>query len=263
MEKLVKASIKSPRFFGNVDVIVPFHGQYNQVVKLVSSILFHTRSNPYQICLVDDASPNTDIVKKIEKSIPKFNGFLPQLITVRNKERLGFGGSLLQGYRATSQPWIVFLHSDCLIEDGQWLASMGLSLLNLFSQKVGMVGARTNFPGNGGDQRLKVEKMKRNFGDDIILSDTYLPLYCVMCHRDLFNHIGGFIKCYPYTGYEDQELFYRMKKYGYKQAISYNSWVRHEGSATINALCKKNGRVKREVEKNYHLCLQDIKKLGA
>lgn len=79
-----------------------------------------------------------------------------------------------------------------------------------------------------------------------------------MCHRQLFDNIKGFVKSYPYGSYEDEELYYRMKKFGYKQAVSGNSWVFHHGGSTFNDL--KNEQLK-VVEQNRQKCIEDIRKL--
>ena len=82
-----------------------------------------------------------------------------------------------------------------------------------------------------------------------------------MCHRDLFKHIGGFIKSYPYAWYEDEELSHRMRKFGFKQGISTKAWIRHEGGSTIKYIWNKIKESKEIMENNRELCLSDIKKL--
>jgi GT2 family glycosyltransferase len=98
--------------------------------------------------------------------------------------------------------------------------------------------------------------------DPDIIATEFLPLYCAICPRNLFQKIGGFIKPYPYAMYEDEELAYRMKHYGFKQAISGKSWVHHDWGATISAIIKKRPDAKKVMEANYEKCLADIKKLS-
>ncbi len=234
-----------------VSIIIPFHGEYERVGRLVSSIWNATRSNPYEICLVDDCSPNSDFIASMKDQ--------PQVMNLRTPERIGFGGALKYGFDRTEQPWVCFLNSDCEIQDVNWLIAMGQSLLDLKEQGVRMVSSRTNNPGNLGDKRLKGKK--GDFINDVILEDTYLPLYCSMCHRDLFNHIGGFIKPYPYGWYEDEELAYRMRHYGFKQAISGKSWVHHEGSVTVKTVLKNDLKAKEIMNSNRDKCIADISSL--
>lgn len=238
-----------------VDIIIPFHGQYEKVTKLVESIMYATKSNPYQICLVDDCSPN-------EKFIEAWKD-VPQVVTVRTPHHMGFGGALRVGYDATEQPWVVFMHSDCVVEDQNWLIEMGKSLLKWKEARVPvkMVAPRTNNPGDdSADKRLKAPLREK--GDDMILaSDAHLPLYCVMCHRELFYHIGGFIKPYPYGWFESEELAYRMNRAGFQQGICGRSWVRHHGAATVKALLEDFPEVKATMEENRTRCLRDMKSI--
>lgn len=245
-----KAFSRSP-----VDIIIPFHGQYEKVTKLVESIMYATKSNPYQICLVDDCSPN-------EKFILDWKD-VPQVITTRTSHHMGFGGALRAGYDITEQPWVVFMHSDCVIEDQNWMLEMGKSLLTWKAKKipVKMVSPKTNNPGDASaDKRLKSPLRERT--EDVILQDTHLPLYCAMCHRDLFYHIGGFIKPYQYGWFETEELAYRMRKAGFYQGICGRSWVRHHGGKTIESLLEEKPEYKEIMEENRIHCLKDMKSLG-
>lgn len=236
-----------------VDIIIPYHGQYEKVYRLLKSIWISTRSNPYQICLVDDHSPNSEFIIGFEKA--------PWTKTKRNEERqLGFGGSLAVGFNETSNDFIVIMHSDCYVEDNRWLASLIRSYMALQRYKVGLVVARTNNPGTDADPRLRAEKNDPRV-QDIILEEGCVPLYCALCERSLFQHIRGFIRPYPYGWYEDEELAHRMRKFGLKQAISGNSWIGHEGGATFDALLKKDPTIKTILENNRLLCVQDLKSL--
>jgi len=88
-----------------VTIIIPFHGCYEKVSQLVKSILFATRSNPYEICLVDDCSQNRNFIDEMSN--------VPQVVAIRSDKHVGFGGALRIGFDRTRQPWVVFLHSDC------------------------------------------------------------------------------------------------------------------------------------------------------
>jgi GT2 family glycosyltransferase len=237
-----------------VDIIIPFHGQYEKVTRLIESILYVTKSNPYQIVLVDDCSPNTSYISNLKDT--------PQIVTFRTPKQMGFGGALQYAFNQTQQPWVVFMHSDCVVEDQGWLIELGKSLLRWRDSgvPVKMVSARTNNPGEQYDAGLKAAQRSKN--DDMILQEGCLPLYCAMCHRSLFKYIKGFIKPYFPCFYEDEELAYRMKKYGFKQGVCGRSWIRHHSGATVDALCTSNHKMKNLMEENRVRCLQDMKSLA-
>jgi GT2 family glycosyltransferase len=242
-----------------VDIIIPFHARYEKVSELIRSILISVKSNPYQITLVDDNSENKnfgeEIKKQFQKSTPE--GFKPQVQYLRSEEQLGFGGALKLGFEATKSPWVMFMHSDCLVEDPNFMISMGQSLLAWKRQgsPVKMVSAMSNNPGDC--EKAKSEGPAN--GKDVVLGEETLPLFCAMCNRDLFAYIGGFIRNYPYAWYEDEELSHRMRKKGLSQGICSKAWIRHQGGATINYVWKSKPESKEIMEGNRKLCLEDIK----
>jgi len=90
--------------------------------------------------------------------------------------------------------------------------------------------------------------------------ETHLTLYCFLCHRELFHRCGGFLKEYPYGFYEDVEFAWRMRKHGFKQAVCRNSWVHHDGMATIRSIWRRDPEIRKIMEEeNRERCLADLK----
>lgn len=251
-----------PFSMSRVDIIIPFHSQYEKVSRLIRSILLSVKSNPYQITLVDDCSENKSFGEEIKREFAKDTpaGYKPQLQYIRSEEQVGFAGALKLGFDATEQPWVLFMHSDCLVEDPNFMMDMGQSLLNWKREgkPVKMVSARSNNPCDL--EAAKADRM--NKGDkDIILGGETLPLFCAMCNRDLFQHIGGFLKPYPYAWYEDEELAHRMRSRGLLQGISTRAWIHHAGGSTIKYLWESKPNTKDEMERNRERCLADVRRL--
>lgn len=245
-----------------VDIIIPYRGAYDKVAQLIKSLIYNTRSNQFRVCVVDDCSPNSTFLDTA------FDGFV-NVKQIRNEEPLGFGASLEAGCQALAQepsglfPWLVFMHSDVEVVDGNWLISLGQTMQELKDSGVKMVGAMSDNP-TIDDPRFKAERRELTEGgrkDVVLTDDIYLPLYCVLCHRDLFPRIGGFIKHYPYAGYEDRELAARMRSYNYYQAICGKSWVHHEGGASKKWMLEKNPGLIKEMKRNENRWLQDVKNL--
>jgi GT2 family glycosyltransferase len=246
-----------------VDILIPFHAQYEKVSELIKSILLSVKSNPYQITLIDDASENKNFGEEIKNQFIRTTpqGYKPQVQYIRSEKQLGFGGALKLGFDATELPWILIMHSDCVVEDSNFMIQMGQSLLNWKKEgiPVKMVSARSDNPG---DCELAKAKALDKSEKDIILNNETLPLYCAMCNRDLFRYINGFIKPYPYAWYEDEELAHRMRKYGLLQGISTKSWIKHHGASTIKYIWDSNPQAKKIMENNRSFCVADIKRLN-
>lgn len=242
-----------------VDLVIPFHGQYARVTELLESLFRLTRSNYYTVCLVDDCSPNAQYVETVKRNVAKTSQRKDIFQSIRSDKQRGFAASCQIGYEATNSPYVCFINSDCRIEDSNWLRAMGESLLRLKSEGVRMVSPTTNNP-VGGDVAQYGEKFARAEDDVILTDDSYLTLYCFLCHRDLFPKCGGFLKPYPFGGYEDQEFATRMRHYGYKQAVCRSSWIYHEGEATFKNILRNNPAKVAEVSKNRQRCITDMKK---
>lgn len=265
LEKTQKSRPMEFKLFSRspVDILIPFHGQYEKVSELIKSILLSVKSNPYQITLIDDASENKsfgeDIKNQFLKTTP--NGFKPQVQYIRSEKQIGFGAALKLGFDATELPWVLIMHSDCVVEDSNFMIQMGQSLLNWKKQgvPVKMVSARSDNPG---DCRLAKSKILEKGEKDIILQSETLPLFCAMCNRDLFRYINGFIKPYPYAWYEDEELSYRMRKYNLLQGICTKAWIKHYGASTVKIVWETNPESKQIMENNRSLCIADMKRLG-
>lgn len=245
-----------------VDIIIPFHSQYERVSQLIRSILISVKSNPYQITLVDDCSENKSFGEEVKREFAKDApaGFKPQVQYLRSDKQLGFAGALKMGFDATEQPWVMFMHSDCVVEDPNFMMDMGQSLLRWKREgkPVKMVSARSDNPGDL--QLARAGRMDKD-DKDIVLGKETLPLFCAMCNRDLFRHIGGFLKAYPFAWYEDEELAHRMRSAGLLQGISTRAWVRHHGASTIKYLWETRPETKKVMEENRSLCLADLRRL--
>jgi len=219
----------NPFYMAPVEIIVPFYGEHSRVSKLIDSVFKTVHNNRYLISLVDDGSKNNYFVKYIERA--KLPG-----VRCLVQENKGFGSAVNLALKnpwnkGLNIDWVVIAHSDVFFEDANWLYNLGKSFNELKDKGVRMISPLTNNPvspssvlfGNRGEQK-----------EDVIF-DEYLPMYCALTHRDLFNQIG-LLKEYPYAGFEVEEFAARMKNKGYKQAVCGSSWVNHHGSATIKNL---------------------------
>lgn len=246
MEKVFKTKLASSYYdeyanpngflFAPVDIIIPFHNEHHKVSRLLQGIFGSIRTNRYQISLVDDGSTNEEFIDLFRK--------VPGVVSFRHEEQRGFGAALNTAIQRTKQPYILILHSDVEVRGGSWLSELGKTYNDLREKKVKMIGAMTNNPVVD-DERMICES--GNTVSDFILGDGFLPLYCALCKRELFNRVGLF-KEYPYAGGEAEEFAFRMRKKGYKQGVCGSSWVYHEGRGTLKNYDKDTGPNKRVQE---------------
>jgi len=215
-----------PFYMAPVEIIIPFHGEQARVAKLMESIFATVHTNRYLISLVDDGSLNKTFIKDIDKKK------MPGVRCFRTDENKGFGAAVnlaLKTPWSQKITWIAIMQSDVFAEENNWLSNMGETMNLLKGQGVKMVSPMTNNP-MVESSILTGQKSDRR--PDAVLTEGFLPMYCVLAHRELFNRVGPLKEC-PYAGTEAQEFAVRMRLLGYKQAVCGSSWVNHSGGATL------------------------------
>lgn len=232
----VNRTIQNSAFYmAPVEIIIPFHGEQARVTKLMESIFKTVHTNRYLISLVDDASENDVWIKEIDRAK------LPGVRCFRSEKQVGFGASVNLALRtpfSENISWVAVVQSDVFMDDCHWLSNLGESLNRLKNTGVKMVSPKTNnsvvgfnvLQGKKGDQK-----------EDVVLEKEYLPMYCILSHRELFKRVG-FLAEYPYAGTEAEDYATRMRALGFKQAVCGKSWVHHDGRATL-ARYDKNSKV--------------------
>lgn len=237
----------NPFYMAPVEIIIPFHGEQARVTKLIESIFKTVHTNRYLISLVDDASENDKWIKEIDRAK------LPGVRCFRSEKQLGFGASVNLALRtpfSETITWVAIVQSDVFMDDSHWLSNLGETLNRLKKSGVKMVSPKTNNSIAGFNV---LHGKKGDLRDDVILEDEFLPMYCVLSHRELFKRVG-FLAEYPFAGTEAEDYAKRMKNMGFKQAVCGKSWVHHDGRATLSRY-DKDGKVQeilRNVQEEYY-----------
>lgn len=242
----------NPFYMAPIEIIVPFHGEQARVAKLMESMFATLHTNRYLISLVDDGSINSSFIKDIDrKKIPGVRCF-------RTDENKGFGAAVNLALKTPwnkSVTWVAIMHSDVFAEENNWLSNMGETINLLKSSGVKMISPMTNNPMV--DFSFLTGK-KNEIRPDFVLDEGYLPMYCVLAHRELFNKVG-LLKEYRYAGTEAEEFAYRMKKLGYKQAVCGKSWINHSGGSTLSNF-SQNMKVQEILRKNKEEFISSVQK---
>ncbi len=240
---------KHPFFMEPVEIIIPFHGEQSLVTKLIDGIFKTVHANRYLITLVDDCSPNKHFVKQFEKAK------VPGLRCLRQETQKGFGAAinfaLNHPFRTRTQiNFVAIMHSDVSVDNTVWLSNLGTALQRLKPEGVKMVSSVTNNP-MVESKFLTAEKGESK--EDHILTEGYLPMYCVMANKELFKRVGPF-KEYPYAGLEVEDYALRMAKLGFKQAVCGSSWVHHKGGGTLSNFTENEDvqKILRNVKEEFY-----------
>jgi GT2 family glycosyltransferase/glycosyltransferase involved in cell wall biosynthesis len=222
-----------------ISVVIPVYGHLDFTLSCLASIVRHPPSAPYEIIVVDDASPDAsaDVLAAV-----------PGLRLVQNPENLGFIGACNAGAKAARGRFVCFLNNDTQVLPG-WMDEM----LGTFAREtgVGLVGAKLVYP----DGRLqeaggiiwrdangvnygRLDDPRRpefNYARDV----DYCSGACITLETSLFRELGGFDAHFAPAYYEDTDLAFRVRQHGLRTVYQPLAEVVHfEGISSGTDLTK-------------------------
>lgn len=210
-----------------VSVIVPIHGKLPYTLACLRSIARHGASAPFEVIVVDDASPDDSAAM-----LAQVDG----LRLLRNERNLGFIGSCNAGAAAARSEYLLFLNNDAQVTPG-WLDR----LLDCFAEEpgCGIAGSRLAYP----DGRLQeaggivyADGSAWNYGRFENRDDPrflyrreadYVSGASLMIEAALFRQVGGFDARYAPAYCEDMDLAFAVRAAGRRVIYQPESLVVH------------------------------------
>jgi len=211
-----------------VSVIVPIHGKLPYTWACLRSIARHGADAPFEVIVVDDASPDASAV-----TLAQIGG----LRLLRNERNLGFIGSCNAGARAARGAYLLFLNNDTQVTPG-WLDR----LLDCFAEEpgCGIAGSRLAYP----DGRLQeagglvyadgsawnVGRFENRDAPRFLFRREvdYVSGAALMIEAALFRAVGGFDPRYAPAYCEDMDLAFAVRARGRKVLYEPSSVVIHD-----------------------------------
>lgn len=210
-----------------VSVIIPVHGKLNYTLACLRSIARYGAKAPFEIIVVDDASPDATA-----STLDEIAG----LQLLRNPHNLGFIGSCNAGASAARGSYLLFLNNDTQVTPG-WLDH----LLSCFEEEplCGIAGSRLIYP----DGRLQEaggivfsnadgwnygrfgspEDPRFRYRRDV----DYVSGASLMIESSLFHQLKGFDSRYTPAYYEDTDLAFSVRAAGRRVIYQPESVVVH------------------------------------
>jgi GT2 family glycosyltransferase len=211
-----------------VTVIVPVHGQFAWTLACLRSIARHGAEVPFEVIVVDDASPDDDASRLAG---------IAGLRLLRNPRNLGFVGSCNAGAAAAQGRLLYFLNNDTQVTPG-WLDRLCEAFREV--PGCGIVGSRLVYP----DGRLQeagglvyTDAQAWNVGRFEQRNDPrylyrrevdYVSGASLLIEAALFRDIGGFDPRYAPAYCEDMDLAFAVRARGRKVIYEPASVVIHD-----------------------------------
>ncbi|MGE7138638.1 glycosyltransferase [Luteibacter sp. NPDC031894] len=197
-----------------VSVVIPVHGKIEYTLACLRSIANFPPSDPFEVVVVDDASPDNTASVLAEVSGVRL---------LCNERNLGFVGSCNAGAAAARGEYLVFLNNDTQVTPG-WTEA----LLRCFALRpdAGIAGSQLVYP----DGRLQeagawvfsdgsawnIGRFSSRKDPSLRYARTvdYVSGASLAIARDFFLSLGGFDLRYAPGYYEDTDLAFAARAAG-------------------------------------------------
>lgn len=217
-------------------VILTFN-KISYTKKCIESIRKYTGKGSYEIIVVDNASTDGTISWLKEQS---------DIITIFNKDNLGFPKGCNQGIEIAKGSEILLLNNDVIVTP-KWLEQMLEALYS--SEKVGAVGPVTNYAhGQEITVTYQNEAEMVSFASEVTekfknkwSQKTKLIGFCLLFKKSVLEEVGVLDELFTPGNYEDDDISFRILLAGYKLLLCHNIFVHHFGSTSFrNDISKFN-----------------------
>lgn len=206
--------------------------------RCLESISLQTFQN-FETIIVDNGSDDGG-TWGLEEKYPKLN-----LRVERLPSNLGFAAANNLGARLSHGEWLALLNADAFPEP-DWLekllqATEGYPDFSCFSSQQLQSNNPNILDGTGDSYHVSGMARKRNFGypvkqHGLELQEVFSPCAAAALYlREVFLGVGGFDEDF-FSYYEDVDLGFRLRLYGFRTLYVPDAIVHHVGSVTFGAL---------------------------
>jgi len=201
-----------------VSIVIPVFNNVEYTHKCVKSILKNTRHPNYEAIIVDNAS--TDGTAQYLENLKN-----DHFKIISHNENLGFVGGCNSGAAQASGEYILFLNNDTEVKPN-WMRA----IVDLMKARpdCGAVGSKLIYAdgilqeaggiifSNGDGWNVGRGMDPRDPRFNYVREVDYCSGASLAIKTDLWNQIGGFDTLYSPAYYEDTDLCFAVRKFGYK-----------------------------------------------
>jgi len=222
----------------SVDVVVPVYRGWHDTLACFHSVLSSANETPFEIVVVDDASPEPHLSEKLQELHA-----LGLITLLRNDANLGFVRSCNKAMALHPERDIVLLNADTVVY-GDWLDRLlahgrapRIATVTPFSTNATIC----SYPVVNGDNPEKLElgyaALDRIFAGVNKRQSVDVPTgvgFCMYIARAVLDEIGMFDEASFGRGYgEENDLCQRALAAGWRNLLAGDVFVRHTGGVSF------------------------------
>jgi len=250
-----------------IDVIIPVYKGLQQTRRCIDSVLRSGKQTSFEIVAVDDASPDADITRYLDRLAGE-----GRITLVRNESNLGFVQSVNRGMALHPDRDVVLLNSDTEVAN-DWLdrlrraayAYPDIGTVTPFSNNATICsypfeGWTGGLPGTLGLAALDRLFASTNAGRTVDLPTAVG--FCMCIRRACLDQVGLFDAQRFGRGYgEENDFCMRAAGAGWRNVLAGDVFVYHEGGVSFSgerlALTENAGRTLAELYPDYLRCVRE------
>jgi O-antigen biosynthesis protein len=220
-----------------VDIVVPIHNAYEELVACLESVQQHTRG--YRLILIDDGSTDPRVSALFRQMGSQRS---KNVVLLRNARNIGFVATANRGMMLGRND-VVLLNTDTLVTHA-WLDK--LRRCAAFDDRIGTITPFSNnaeilsFPRFCENNPPPDDPELINRAMELAAVPVYPDLptavgFCMYIRRSLLRDIGPF-DCAFGRGYgEENEFSMRARKAGYRNVLCDDAFVVHLGARSFGS----------------------------
>jgi GT2 family glycosyltransferase len=220
-----------------LDVVMPVHSGFQETMLAVHSVLSSKNKIPFQLIVVDDKSPDAELIGHLQQLAS--SGLISLL---HNRRNLGFAGTVNKALTMHPQRDVLLLNSDTMVY-GNWVdrlaahAGEGVATVTPFSNNASLCSYPRILEANAlpvGTAARTLDRLCSRINKGQAVAIPTGVGFCMYVSRAAAQLIGNFDEKTFRTGYgEDNDFCFRALKLGFRNLHALDVFVYHAGGISF------------------------------
>ena len=251
---------------GVVDIIVPVYGGMQETRQCLDSVLSNSQKIHFELIVIDDASPGRALNAYLEHLAEAGS-----ITLLRNKNNIGFAGTVNRGMALHPDRDVVLLNSDTEVANdwldrirGCALSDLEIGTVTPFSNNATICSYPVFCQENSLPQGWDVRSLDRLFSDTNSGAIIDIPTavgFCMYIKRQCLDQLGLFDEKSFGLGYgEENDFCMKAAKAGWRHVLCGDTFVYHAGGVSFSEskehLQKQNTETLIKLHPDYLDCIR-------